>query len=120
MKKHLFLSVIVASATALFSSSAMADAAAGQKLFKKKCAMCHKLDKNAIGPKLKGILGRKAGSTDYKKYKALKGADFVWDEDNLSDWIKDPKKFIGKKTSMAGKIKKEKDRDAIIAYLKTQ
>ena len=119
MKRKLFLSVIVASATALFSSGAMADSKDGAKLFKKKCGACHKLGKHAMGPNLSGIIGRKAGSTDYKKYKGLKGADFVWDEDNLSDWIKNPKKFLGKKTSMAGKIKKEDDREKIIDYLKS-
>lgn len=120
MNKQLSLALLIACAMAFTSSSAIADSGAGKKLFKKKCGTCHKFDKHALGPNLKGVIGRKAGSTDYKKYKGLKGADFVWNEENLSEWIKDPKKFIGKKTAMAGRIKKEADRVAIIEYLKSK
>lgn len=120
MKSKLTLCLTVAFAVALSSSAAVADSAAGKKLFKKKCGACHKMEKHAIGPMLKGVIGRKAGSTDFKKYKALKGADFVWDEKSIDGWLTNPKKFIGKKTSMASKLKKPKDRAAIIDYLKSE
>lgn len=119
MRNNLTLSLVAAFAVAFFSASAVAGSAANQKLFKKKCGICHKMDKNAGGPKLKGVIGRKAGSTDFAKYKALKGADFTWNEKNMDKWLADPKKFIGKKTSMPGKIKKKEERAAIIAYLKS-
>lgn len=117
MNKHLILPLLAAFAATVAVSPALADAD-GAKLFKRKCASCHDFDKHKTGPMLKGVFGRKAGSTDFPKYRALKGADFVWDETNMSEWIANPKKFIGKATSMAGKIKKEKDRDAIIEFLK--
>lgn len=113
------LALGVAAAIAVSSGSAMAKSK-GEKLFKKKCGTCHTMEagKHKVGPSLADIMGRKAGSTDFGKYKALKDADFTWDEDNLDKWIENPKKFIGKPTAMTVKVKKEKERDAIIDYLK--
>jgi cytochrome c len=91
-----------------------------ESLFKKKCGTCHSIEPGAhkIGPSLGGILGRKAGSTDFTKYKALKDADFVWDEEKLDAWIKDPKAYIGKPTAMTVKVKIEDERKMIINFLK--
>ena len=71
-----------------------------------------------VGPSLAGVVGRKAGTTDFTKYKALAGADITWTEENLDAWITDPKKFIGKPTAMTVKVKKDDEREAIIDYLK--
>jgi len=119
MKTPYLMALGLAAAVALSSGSALAKAD-GAKLFKKKCGSCHSMEagKHKVGPALNDIIGRQAGSTDFSKYKALKGADFAWDEDNLAEWITDPKKFIGKSTAMTVKIKKEDDRDAIIDFLK--
>lgn len=108
----------------LVSGSALAngDAAVGAKKFKSKCKSCHTVDqggKHKIGPNLFGVFGRPVGSTDFKKYKALSAADGEWNEDNLNKWLKNPKKFNGKKTVMSVKLKKEDDRENIIAYLKS-
>ena len=113
------LALGVAAAIAVSSGSAMAKSK-GEKLFKKKCGTCHTLEegKHKVGPSLAGVMGRKAGSTDFGKYKALKGADFAWDEDSIDKWIENPKKFIGKPTAMTVKVKREKERDAIIDFLK--
>lgn len=120
MKKILPLSLIAALGVSLISGVAMADTAKGEKIFKRKCGTCHSFTKNGTGPNLKGVIGRKAGGTDFPKYKGLKGADFVWDETSLDGWLTNPKKFIGKSTSMAVKLRKAKDRTAVIAYLKSK
>ncbi|MBC8269125.1 MAG: c-type cytochrome [Rhodospirillaceae bacterium] len=108
---------------ALFSGSAMADGDAdkGEKVFKK-CKSCHTVDsggKHKSGPNLFGVYGREVAGTDFSKYKALSADDGVWDEDNLDKWLENPKKYNGKKTSMSLKLKKEDDREDVIAYLKT-
>ncbi len=122
-----FLAFGLATVLALASSAAFADGDAkkGKKVFKK-CKACHSLEegKHRIGPSLAGIIGRKAGSSDFKKYKALKNADFTWDEENISKWIENQKVFLKDKglptkTAMKVKIKKEKDRKNLFAYLKS-
>lgn len=92
----------------------------GAALFKKKCGTCHSLTPGAhkVGPSLAGIIGRKAGSSDFANYKALKDADFTWDVEEIGAWIADPKAYIGKPTAMTVKVKKERDRQAIIAYIR--
>ena len=116
MPKTIALSI--AATIAITSSNAMAKST-GEKLFKKKCGTCHSMEpgKHKVGPSLAGVIGRKAGSTDFPKYKALNGASFVWDLETIDRWITNPKKFISKPTAMTVKVKKEKDRQAIIDYL---
>jgi len=93
----------------------------GEKLFKKKCGTCHSLEKSVhkIGPSLNGVFGRKAGSTDFKKYKALKDAAFTWDIEKLNALFTNPKKYIGKPTGMTVKFKKEEERKLILNYIKS-
>ncbi len=114
--------IALAFAAALSGGTAFAegDAAKGKKVFKK-CKTCHSFDpgKKKIGPHLKGIIGRKAGSVEgYKYSKAMKAADIVWDEANLDAFLKKPKAFLkGTKMTFAG-LKKESQRQDVIAYLK--
>ena len=114
----------LAFAAALGSGTVLAegDAAAGEKVFKK-CKACHTFDpsKKKIGPHLKGVIGRKAGSVEgYKYSKAMLAADITWDETNLDKYLTKPKAFMkGTKMSFAG-LKKEAQRADVIAYLKAQ
>lgn len=118
LSRTTFALVAALIATTILPAQATSDE--GEDLFKKKCRTCHKLDpgKHTVGPSLAGIVGKQAGSTNFKRYKALKGSDVIWTEENLSAWIENPKEFIGARTSMVVKIKDEDDRKAIIEYLK--
>ncbi len=114
--------IALAFAAALGGGTALAegDAAKGKKVFKK-CKTCHTFDpgKKKIGPHLTGIVGRKAASVEgYKYSKAMKAADIVWDEANLDAYLKKPKAFVkGTKMTFAG-LKKDSQRQDVIAYLK--
>jgi cytochrome c len=98
-----------------------ADAAHGQDLFKA-CAACHadKPGGNTLGPSLRGVVGRKAGSLEEFRYSpAMKRSAIVWDEASLRDYITDPQgKVKGNRMPFAG-IKQASDADDVIAYLKT-
>lgn len=99
--------------------------AAGEKVFKK-CQSCHQVGdgaKNRTGPVLTGIVGAPAGQVDGFRYsKPLMSAaedGLVWDADSLHTFLEKPQKLIKKtKMSFAG-LKKEADRDAVIAYLQS-
>ncbi len=123
MSTKWFLAMGLAAAVAFASGTALAggDAGEGEKVYAKKCKLCHSAKgvEKGLGSPLAGIVGAKAGATDFKKYKALKGSDIVWTEDNLDKFLADPKGFLGKKSSMSGKIKKADQRAHLIAYMKT-
>lgn len=125
MKNKALIVFAIAAAVAGTGGSAMAaDAAAGEEVFKKRCASCHDLEKAKTGPALGGIVGRKAGSTDFKRYKGLVDVDFDWTTELLNEYIADPKEFIkthtsNKRTSMTYKLKDEQERADVIEYLKT-
>jgi cytochrome c2 len=77
--------LIACAAIAVFVSPAAAgDAALGQKVFNKSKA-CHEVaePKNKVGPSLKGLFGRSAGSIEGFAYsEAMKNSSIVWSEEN--------------------------------------
>ena len=114
---------LVAAGIILFSmQSGIANAAdRGSVVFRSACSSCHTVKKNKhrMGPSLYNIVGRKAGTVKgYKRYRGLRGANFIWTEDNLDKWLKNPRKFLGKRTSMNRKLKRKTDRKAVIKFLK--
>lgn len=99
------------------------DAAAGEKVFAK-CKACHVADedKNKVGPSLKGVIGRTAGTHAGFKYSNAMieagKAGLVWDEAKLTEYLRAPKEMIkGGKMAFAG-LKKDEDLANVIAYLK--
>src|SRR6201996_6905553 len=97
------------------------DAALGEKVFAK-CKVCHQIGegaKNAIGPELNGVVGRKAGTVaGYNYSDANKNSGITWDEANLKEYLKDPKaKVPGTKMVFPG-LKSDDDIANVIAYLK--
>jgi cytochrome c len=106
-------------AIALTSGAARAADAAHGKVVFQTCAACHSEKPDAIGPSLRGVFGRKAGSLDDFRYSnAMMRANLTWDETNLRDYIKDPQaKVKGNRMPFAG-LTDPKDVDDVIAYLK--
>jgi len=97
------------------------DAAAGEKVFAI-CKTCHQIGetaKNAVGPVLNGLIGRKSGSVPGFNYSdANKNSGITWDEATFREYIKDPKaKVPGTKMAFAG-IKDEQKVTDLVAFLK--
>jgi cytochrome c len=98
------------------------DADAGKQVFKK-CHACHNVGesaKNAVGPILNGIVGRKAGSVEGYNYSdANKSSGITWDAATLDVYLTNPKaKVPGTKMAFPG-LPNDKDRADVIAYLST-
>lgn len=103
-------------------AAAQGDPAQGEKAFAK-CKACHTVEagKNRVGPSLHGIVGRKSGSVEGFKYsEPMKKAGLTWTEETLHQYLSNPKGFIpGNKMVFPG-LKDEKERQNVIAYLKTK
>lgn len=96
------------------------DAAAGEKVFLQ-CRACHQVGdnaKNAVGPVLNGLFGRKAGTVEGYNYSAAnKDSGLVWDEATFTDYIQNPRaKIPGTKMVYAGLKDQQRIKD-LIAYL---
>ncbi len=113
--------VAVAALAASHGIAVAQDAAAGEKVFGK-CKICHQIGegaKNAVGPVLNGVVGRKAGTIEgYSYSSANKDSGLTWDEATLKEYLKNPRgKVPGTKMIFPG-LTSEKDIDDVIAYLK--
>jgi cytochrome c len=107
----LFLAVSIGSVPA-------ADAEHGKTLFAT-CAACHSERPDALGPSLKGVVGRKAAALeDFRYSNPMKRANLVWDEDNLRAYIKDPQSKVKGNRMPYGGVTDATDVEDIIAYLK--
>jgi cytochrome c len=96
-----------------------ADADHGKQLFQA-CAACHTDRPDALGPSLKGVVGRKSAALgDFRYSNPMRRANLVWDEENLRAYIADPQaKVPGNRMPFAG-LHDPKDVDDVIAFLNT-
>ena len=99
------------------------NAASGQQVFNNVCRTCHttKEGDNRLGPHLYKIIGRKSGSLpDYGYSSALKGADFVWDEEKLERFIANPDELVpGNSMKPYGGLASADDRARIVTFLRS-
>lgn len=125
MKRTLMSALAIAS-VAMFSGAASADneammQAAGKQIFEK-CVSCHSADssKNAFGPSLTGVVGRKAASNPRFAYSdALKKSGITWTEDNLRKWVAGNDTFVPGTRMRHVEITDQAEQDYLIAYLKS-
>ncbi|MCB1520831.1 MAG: c-type cytochrome [Hyphomicrobiaceae bacterium] len=100
----------------------LAAAKAGQIMFEHRCRSCHADDpaKQAYGPSLVGVVGRKAAALEGFNYsEALKSSGLVWTEAALKAWMADNTSIMpGTRMRHVG-ITDAAEQDFILAYLKS-
>lgn len=93
---------------------------AGRRVFAQ-CRSCHVIQAGAphrVGPNLHAVFGREVGTAEGFTYsQAVQNADFVWDADQLDQWLQNPQTFLpGNRMAFAG-VRDETQRRDLIAYL---
>ena len=104
------------------SAALAADPAAGEKIFKTQCGICHTVvaGQNRIGPTLFGVVGRKAGSVPDFHYTAdHKKLDLTWDAANLDKYLANPRAMVPDTSMVYAGLKDDAQRADLVAYLET-
>jgi cytochrome c len=114
--------ITIALACAISGRAVAQDAAAGEKDFVV-CRACHQVGptaKDAVGPVLNGVVGRKAGTFPGYNYSAAnKNSGLTWDEATLQKYLANPQAVVkGTKMIFPG-VKDPTKLNDIIAFLKT-
>ncbi len=89
----------------------------GQALFESRCVACHSLDENRVGPALRTVLGRHAGTASgYFYTEAMAAAKHVWDRPKLKAWLTNPEDVVPGQ-GMNYRLDLPQDREDVVAYL---
>jgi cytochrome c len=106
----------IAAANDATSIALVGDPVRGRALYQA-CGACHSVDENDLGPKHRGVFGRRAGSVaDYAYSEALKASGLTWDKSTLDRWLANPSQLVPG-TKMYFKIDDAQSRADVIAYL---
>ena len=106
-------------AAASFAMQQPGDEGKGKDVFQRRCGGCHSLDRPMEGPRLRGVYGRRAGSTqDFQYSEALKNAKITWNEDLLDKWLTDTESLVPD-NDMSFRVPNPDERRDVIAYLKS-
>lgn len=100
-----------------------ADVKLGEQASQRYCGACHGFEQGGaslVGPNLYGIVNKAiAVNPSYSYSAALTAKHAAWSYDNLNAWLIDPKGWApGTKMAFAG-IPSEKQRAAVVAYLRS-
>jgi cytochrome c len=123
MRSTFWIACIAASAAATTFAETRpalaADANHGKELYQA-CIACHSEKPDALGPSLKGVVGRKAAALEDFRYSApMRRANLTWDDANLRAYIADPQATVKGNRMPFGGLREPKDVEDIVTYLKT-
>src|SRR5690606_13811904 len=101
------------------------DTVHGAVLFRKECAICHRIGqdaRNAVGPRLNGVFGRRAAALadfNYSRAMKRKGNDgLTWTLETLDAYIENPKALVtGTRMSYRG-LADPQARADLMAYMR--
>ena len=99
------------------AAAAQGDAANGEQLYAR-CAACHALGYDRVGPRHCGLLGRKAGAVPGFDYSpAMKKSRITWTAKTLDAFLANPGRTIPGTTMTYAGVPEPKERADLIAYL---
>ena len=99
-------------------ASAAPDAMRGESVYAR-CAACHALAFDRVGPRHCGLLGRRAGSApDFPYSAAMKRSAIVWNEPSLDRFLAAPTKVVPGTTMTYDGVPDPQERADLIAYLR--
>jgi cytochrome c len=104
------------------ASAAFAAPVQGETVFKQQCGTCHTIAPGAakLGPPLKGMIGRKAGTVPgYAYSNALKAWGQTWTTANLDQYLAKPTATVPGTKMLVG-VSNAEQRTAVVAYLAAQ
>ena len=112
-------SLIALAAAVVSLPAAAADLDHGRQVFAA-CAACHTEKPDALGPSLKGVVGRKSAALgDFRYSGPMRRANLTWDEGTLRQFLSDPQaKVVGTRMPFGG-LQDPRDLDDVVAYLAT-
>lgn len=113
--------LIGATLLALMTPRALAagDAVRGAQVYEARCAGCHSVQADRIGPRHAGVVGRQAGSVPGFAYSpALQKSGITWDAATLERWLADPEALVPGQR-MGYRLGDAHQRADVIAYLAT-
>ncbi len=112
--------ILATALVAMIPIAQAADVDRGAELWEQRCTGCHSLDSNRVGPKHRGVFGRKAGSVaDFRYSTGVGNSTVVWNETTLDRWLANPQAFIAG-ARMGFRVGDAADRTDIIAFLKRE
>ena len=104
-------------ATVAPAQTASGDVAAGQALYEGKCGGCHSVDENRVGPRHRGVVGRKVASLpDYDYSPAIRKLGGIWTPARINQWLQGPQ-AMAPGAKMFFSVPDADQRKAIIGYL---
>ena len=120
--RAVFTAVVLSGLLIAAASYAMPQAAEevkGKEVFQRRCGGCHSLDRPMEGPRLRGVYGRRAGSTrDFQYSDALRNAKITWNDELLDKWLTDTETVVPD-NDMSFRVPNPDERRSVIAYLKS-
>lgn len=101
----------------LLAVLATGDPQAGEAIYPR-CAACHALAYDRVGPRHCGLIGRPAGSVAGFEYSpAMKRSKLTWTRENLERFLADPVGTVPGTTMTYAGVPNAKERADLIAFL---
>lgn len=115
--------VVIAGFSSMSSAAERAssgDPVRGAQAFAANCGACHSLDANRVGPALRGVYGRRAGTASRYSYSpALRTSNIVWSAQTLDRWLQGPERVVPG-TRMRFRLADPNRRADVVAFLRQQ